>query len=73
MKEPLRQAIIDGDADTAAALTEALLASGASAREILDEALLPGMEVVGGAPVTAACAQPPHAGMAVERVKELVG
>ncbi len=28
-------------------MTQALLASGASAREILDEALLPGMEVVG--------------------------
>src|SRR5665647_3408038 len=47
MKEPLKQAIIDGNADTAVALTEALLATGASAREILDEALLPGMEVVG--------------------------
>jgi 5-methyltetrahydrofolate--homocysteine methyltransferase len=47
MKEPLKQAIIDGNADTATALTQALLASGASAREILDEALLPGMEVVG--------------------------
>ncbi len=47
MKEPLKQAIIDGNADTATALTTALLASGASAREILDEALLPGMEVVG--------------------------
>ena len=47
MKEPLKQAIIDGNADTALALTQALLASGASAREILDEALLPGMEVVG--------------------------
>ncbi len=47
MNEPLKQAIIDGNADTALALTQALLASGASAREILDEALLPGMEVVG--------------------------
>ena len=47
MREPLKQAIIDGNADTALALTQALLASGASAREILDEALLPGMEVVG--------------------------
>ena len=47
MNEPLKQAIIDGNADTATALTQALLASGASAREILDEALLPGMEVVG--------------------------
>jgi 5-methyltetrahydrofolate--homocysteine methyltransferase len=47
MNEPLKQAIIAGNADTALALTQALLASGASAREILDEALLPGMEVVG--------------------------
>jgi len=47
MNEPLKQAIIDGNADTATALTQALLAGGASAREILDEALLPGMEVVG--------------------------
>ena len=47
MKDPLKQAIIDGDADTATALTSALIASGASAREILDDALLPGMEVVG--------------------------
>jgi 5-methyltetrahydrofolate--homocysteine methyltransferase len=47
MKDPLKQAIIDGDAAVATALTQALLAGGASAREILDEALLPGMEVVG--------------------------
>ncbi len=47
MKQPLKQAIIDGNADIATALTTALLASGASAREIFDEALLPGMEVVG--------------------------
>ena len=47
MKDPLKQAIIDGNADVATALTAALLASGASAREILDDALLPGMEVVG--------------------------
>jgi len=47
MKDPLKQAIIDGNADTALALTQALLATGAGAREILDEALLPGMEVVG--------------------------
>jgi 5-methyltetrahydrofolate--homocysteine methyltransferase len=47
MNDPLKQAIIDGNADTATALTQALLATGASAREILDEALLPGMEVVG--------------------------
>ena len=47
MKDQLKQAIIDGNADTALALTQALLATGAGAREILDEALLPGMEVVG--------------------------
>ena len=47
MKDPLKQAIIDGNATPPLALTQALLATGASAREILDEALLPGMEVVG--------------------------
>ena len=47
MKDQLKQAVIDGNADTATALTGALLASGASAREILDAALLPAMEVVG--------------------------
>ncbi|HTX67840.1 MAG TPA: corrinoid protein [Thermoleophilia bacterium] len=47
MKDQLRQAIIDGDAGVATAMTQALLATGASPRELLDEALLPGMEVVG--------------------------
>ena len=47
MKEQLTQAIIDGNGDVAKALTGALLATGTPAREILDEALLPGMEVVG--------------------------
>jgi 5-methyltetrahydrofolate--homocysteine methyltransferase len=47
MKDQLKQALIDGDATTVNALTQALLATGASGREILDEALLPGMEVVG--------------------------
>ena len=47
MKDQLRQAIIDGNEGVATAMTQALLASGASARELLDEALLPGMEVVG--------------------------
>ena len=47
MRDQLKQAIIDGNADTATALTSALIATGASAREILDEALLPGMDVVG--------------------------
>jgi 5-methyltetrahydrofolate--homocysteine methyltransferase len=47
MKNQLKQAVIDGNGDTALALTQALVATGAPAREILDEALLPGMEVVG--------------------------
>jgi 5-methyltetrahydrofolate--homocysteine methyltransferase len=47
MNDQLKQAIIDGDEGVATALTQALLATGASARAILDEALLPGMEVVG--------------------------
>jgi 5-methyltetrahydrofolate--homocysteine methyltransferase len=47
MKDQLKQAIIDGNEATATAMTQALLATGASAREILDEGLLPGMEVVG--------------------------
>jgi len=47
VKDQLRQAIIDGDAGVATAMTQALIATGASAREILDEALLPGTDVVG--------------------------
>jgi len=47
MNDQLKQAVIDGDQGVAVALTSALLAGGASAREILDGALLPGMEVVG--------------------------
>ena len=47
MKDQLKQAIIDGDETVALAMTQALFATGASPREILDEALLPGMEVVG--------------------------
>jgi len=47
VKDQLKQALIEGNADTVNALTQALLASGASAREILEGALLPGMEVVG--------------------------
>jgi 5-methyltetrahydrofolate--homocysteine methyltransferase len=47
MKDQLRQAIIDGNEGVATAMTQALLATGATPREILDEALLPGMEVVG--------------------------
>ena len=47
MNDQLKQAIIDGNEGVAVAMTQALLATGASARAILDEALLPGMEVVG--------------------------
>jgi len=47
MKDQLKQALIDGNADVVTALTQALLATGVSGREILDDALLPGMEVVG--------------------------
>jgi 5-methyltetrahydrofolate--homocysteine methyltransferase len=47
MKEELTQALIAGNGETVNALTSALLASGTPAREILDEALLPGMDVVG--------------------------
>ena len=47
MKDQLKQAIIDGNEGVATAMTQALVATGASPREILDEALLPGMDVVG--------------------------
>jgi len=47
VKDQLKQALIEGNAATVNALTQALLASGAGAREILEDALLPGMEVVG--------------------------
>ena len=47
MKAQLQQALIAGDAGAVNALTQALLATGVPPREILDEALLPGMEVVG--------------------------
>jgi corrinoid protein of di/trimethylamine methyltransferase len=47
MKDQLKQAIIDGDEGVATAMTQALVATGATPREILDEALLPGMDVVG--------------------------
>jgi len=42
----LKQAIIDGESG-AVALTESLISEGIGAREILDSALLPGMDVVG--------------------------
>ena len=45
--EQLKNAVIEGNGDLINALTPALLAQGRSAREILDGALLPGMEVVG--------------------------
>jgi 5-methyltetrahydrofolate--homocysteine methyltransferase len=45
--ELLSQAIIDGDGDTANALAQAMLAAGVPARQIIDQGLLPGMEVVG--------------------------
>jgi 5-methyltetrahydrofolate--homocysteine methyltransferase len=44
--ETLKEMIIAGD-EKATAQTEKLLAEGAGAREILDQALLPGMEIVG--------------------------
>jgi 5-methyltetrahydrofolate--homocysteine methyltransferase len=47
MKDQLKQAIIDGNEGVATAMTQALVATGATPREILDEALLPGMDVVG--------------------------
>jgi 5-methyltetrahydrofolate--homocysteine methyltransferase len=45
--EALNEAIIAGDGATALALTNAALAEGADAREILDAGLLPGMDEVG--------------------------
>jgi corrinoid protein of di/trimethylamine methyltransferase len=47
MNDQLKQAIIDGNEAVALAMTQALIATGASPREVLDAALLPGMEVVG--------------------------
>jgi 5-methyltetrahydrofolate--homocysteine methyltransferase len=44
--ESLKQMIIKGD-DAATAASQQLIDSGASARDILNEALLPGMDVVG--------------------------
>ena len=44
--EALKKMIIDG-ADAATAATQQLIDGGASARDILDQALLPGMDVVG--------------------------
>ena len=53
--EQLKNAIIEGNADLMNALVPALLAQGKSAREILDGALLPGMEVVGARMKTGEC------------------
>ena len=47
MNDQLKQAIIDGNEAVALAMTQALLATGARRAQVLDEALLPGMEVVG--------------------------
>ena len=47
MKEQLQQAVIDGNEDVVVALTQAMLAMGTPAREVLDDALLPAMTVVG--------------------------
>jgi len=47
VNDQLKQAIIDGNEGVAVAMTQALLATGATPREVLDSALLPGMEVVG--------------------------
>src|SRR3974390_2833664 len=44
--ETLKEMIINGD-EKATAQTEKMLAAGAGARDILDQALLPGMEIVG--------------------------
>jgi 5-methyltetrahydrofolate--homocysteine methyltransferase len=46
--ESLKQMIINGD-DAATAASQQLIDGGASARDILNEALLPGMDVVGDA------------------------
>jgi 5-methyltetrahydrofolate--homocysteine methyltransferase len=45
--EGLRQAVLEGDRERVAALTSAALAAGVSAGEILNQGLLPGMDVVG--------------------------
>lgn len=45
--ETLKASIIDGDGDGALAETQALIRAGKGPREVIDEALLPAMEVVG--------------------------
>jgi 5-methyltetrahydrofolate--homocysteine methyltransferase len=53
--EQVKNAVIEGNEAVATAMTAALLAQGASAREILDNGLLPGMEVVGARMKTGEC------------------
>jgi len=53
--EQLKNAVIEGNGDLVNALTPALLDQGRSAREILDGALLPAMEIVGGRMKTGEC------------------
>ena len=43
----LKETVIEGNASSAKALTQAALDSGSGAQEILDEALIPAMDVVG--------------------------
>jgi 5-methyltetrahydrofolate--homocysteine methyltransferase len=43
----LKEAVIEGNASQAKALTQAALDGGAGAQEVLDEALIPAMDVVG--------------------------
>jgi len=56
--ETLKGMIIAGDGDGALAQTNGLLAEGKTAREILDNALLPGMDVVGQRMKTGECFVP---------------
>ncbi len=53
--EQLKTAVIEGNGDLIKALTPVLLAQGKSAREILDGALLPAMEIVGARMKTGEC------------------
>ena len=53
--EQLKTAVIEGNGDLINALTPVLLAQGRSAREILDGALLPAMEIVGARMKTGEC------------------
>ncbi len=56
--ETLKEMIIAGDGDGAVVQTDGLLAEGKTAREILDNALLPGMDVVGQRMKTGECFVP---------------